>query len=179
MLLKEKKLTIEKDIKVLKNEIKILNKEKEEILLKKDNLINDYKISKVNINELENIIKSNTLKEETLKNKINILENNLLNNYSIPKSVKNILNSSSLNGIHNIIGNLIDTEVIYKDALSNALGYSTNYVVVEDTLSAKNAVNYLKEKKLGKCTFYPLDLIKPKYVDNETLNKFKVSNEFK
>ncbi len=178
VLLKEKKLTIEKDIKVLKNEINILKKDQEETLIKKDNLINDYKKSKINIDELDKIIKTNTLKEETLKNKINILENNLLNNYSIPNSVKNILNSSSLNGIHNIIGNLIDTEVIYKDALSNALGYSTNYVVVEDTLSAKNAVNYLKEKKLGKCTFYPLDVIKPKYVDNETLNKSKTVKGF-
>lgn len=170
VLMKEKELKIEKDIEVLNNEITVLNNDKEKINSKINELNELIQKTTNDKNNILDNIKKKSLLEIKLKNKISILENNLNTETSIPNSVKNILNSRSLKGIHNIVGKIIDTEVKYKDALSVALGYSTNVVVVDDEISAKNAINYLKENKLGRCTFYPLNVIKPKYVDNNTLN---------
>lgn len=178
VLMQEKKLKIKKDIEVLNNEISELNEDKEKLYSKiKENsdLINKSNKDKNEI--LENINKK-SLTEIKLKNKINILENNLNTDANTPNSVKNILNSRSLKGIHNIVGKIIDTEVNYKDALNVALGYSVNVIVVDDEETAKNAINYLKENRLGRCTFYPLNIIKSKYVDDNTLNICKTHKGF-
>lgn len=178
VLMKEKKLKIKKDIEVLNNEISVLNEDKEKIGSKiKENSDLISKSNKDKKEILENINKK-SLTEIKLKNKINILENNLNTEANTPNSVKNILNSRSLKGIHNIVGKIIDTEVNYKDALNVALGYSVNVIVVDDEEAAKNAINYLKENRLGRCTFYPLNIIKPKYVDDNTLNICKTHKGF-
>ena len=171
VLLKEKELNIKKDIEVIKNEIISLEKEITSISDKQENLKDKYKKTYLEKNNILDKINKKNLTEIKLKNKINMLENNLNNEYSIPSSVKNILNSKSLKGIHNIVGKILDSEVIYKDALNVALGYTSNVIIVDDELSAKNAIKYLKDNKLGRCTFYPLNIIKPKSVDDTTLYK--------
>ena len=178
VLMKEKELKIKKDIEVLNNEISVLNQDKEKLGSKVRDNNELIKKSTNDKNDILENIKKKSLTEIKLKNKINILENNLNTEASTPNSVKNILNSRSLKGIHNIVGKIIDTEVNYKDALNVALGYSVNVIVVDDETSAKNAINYLKENKLGRCTFYPLNVIKPKYVDDNTLNICKTYKGF-
>lgn len=178
VLMKEKELKINKDIEVLNNEISMHNIDKEKISSKITKISELIKNSTNEKNEILENLKRKNLTEIKLKNKINILENNLNTEASTPNSVKNILNSRSLKGIHNIVGKIIDTEVEYKDALNVALGYSVNVIVVDDETSAKNAINYLKENKLGRCTFYPLNIIKPKYVDENTLNICKTHKGF-
>ena len=178
VLLKEKELNIKKDIEVVQSELKELCKDKEII----ENKINENKVlfDKA-INEKNNILdnlKKKDLLSVTLKNKISVLENNLSIDASTPNSVKNILNSKSLKGIYNTVGKIIDTEVIYKDALSVSLGYNANVIIVENELCAKEAINYLKQNKLGRCTFYPINIIKPKYVNDDILNICKNTNGF-
>ena len=169
VLLKEKELTIKKDIEVVKNELSVLNKDKEKLENKiKENRDKYNNIIKEKNNLLDSINKKDLL-SVTLKNKISVLENNLSVDASTPNSVKNILNSRTLKGIHSTVGKIIDTEIVYKDALSVALGYNANVIIVDNELSAKDAINYLKTNKLGRCTFYPLNIIKPKYVNDEVL----------
>ena len=102
----------------------------------------------------------------------------LENNNNLPSSVKSILNNPKLRGIENAIGNLIEVDEEYTQAITTSLGFSTNYVVVEDELRAKEAINYLTANKLGRVTFFPLNIIKGKYVDIETLNSLKKENGF-
>ena len=73
---------------------------------------------------------------------------------------------------------MISTDIKYKDALNIALGYSTNVVIVDNEESAKNAINYLKQNKLGRATFYPLNIIKPKYINEDILNKISNTKGF-
>ena len=80
------------------------------------------------------------------------------------------MNNPRLNGIHDVIGNLIEIDYKFSKALEVALGGSKQFLVVDDENYAKEAINYLKENKLGRCTFFPLNVIKPKSVDTETLN---------
>src|SRR5699024_2278637 len=103
----------------------------------------------------------NKLMEESKKiylweNKITILENNINNYENTPLAVRNILNNPRLKGIHNTIGKLINVDDKYLIALDVALGGASNYLVVDNEDYAISAIDYLKERKLGRATFYPL-----------------------
>ena len=55
--------------------------------------------------------------------------------------------------------------------LEVALGASSNNIIVNDESCAKEAIEYLKRKNLGRATFFPLNVIKPKSIDPETLRE--------
>ena len=76
-----------------------------------------------------------------------------------------LLDNPKLRGIHDIIGNLFDVSEEYSLAISTALGISSTNIVVDNENCAKEAINYLKENKLGRATFFPLNIIKPKNID--------------
>ena len=105
-----------------------------------------------------------------LDNKISVLENFIENGGNLPNSIKSIMNNPRLNGIHDVIGNLVTIDYKFSKALDIALGASKQFLVVDNEMCAKDAINYLKENKLGRCTFFPINVIKPKTVDSETLN---------
>lgn len=171
--LKENELNLQKDIVVLSKEIddvKLLltkkekNKEEQEKELNK-NLRNKDEITK----EYNNLVKENY----ELKNKISILESNIENDTKVPPAVKAVLNNPRLSGIHGIIGKLLETKEEFVKAIEVTLGASSNVIVVDDEKTSKEAINYLKENKIGRATFFPLNIIKGRYIDKETLAKLE------
>ena len=97
------------------------------------------------------------------------------NNQGLPYAVKCVLENPKLTGVHNVIGNLIETDKEYALAISTALSQASNYIVVDDEFAAKDAINYLKINKFGRATFFPLNIIKKREIDNETYRM--LSNE--
>lgn len=124
-------------------------------------------------NKLSNILESNNREITNIKYKIQVLENNLANDTNLPHSVKSILNNNRFSGIHNVIGKLVDMDSKYNTAIGVSLGGAANYLVVDNSNVAKEMVNYLKENKLGRATFFPIDTIKPRYIDETFLSKVK------
>lgn len=122
--------------------------------------------------KLTNILRENN----NLEFKIENLKSSIESGGSLPLPVKSVLNNPKLRGIHNALGNLIETEEKYSLAITTALGYNTNNIIVDDEKAAKEAINYLKQ--IGRATFFPLNIIKPKYVDNETSYKIKNINGY-
>lgn len=53
--------------------------------------------------------------------------------------------------------------------LEVALGASSNNIITNDEACAKEAIEYLKSHNKGRATFFPLNVIKPKSIDPETL----------
>jgi len=113
-----------------------------------------------------------------LKHKIDSLSIEIENGGSIPNSVKSILNSNSLIGIHNTIGNIIEIDDKYIKALEIAISSSKNFIITDDEASSKRAINYLKDNHLGRATFFPLTVIKSRYVDNNILNILDNNHDF-
>ncbi len=161
-----------------------INKIKEEILVESDRLnklndrykelSNEYRNENVKKNLLLNELGSLNREEMRLKSEIEILENNALNDNKLPYSVKNILNNHRLNGIHNILGKVIETEERYSTAIDISLGYNSNVIITDNDINAREAIYYLKQNNLGRATFYPLNIIKPKRVDDATMKKLEV-----
>lgn len=108
-----------------------------------------------------------------ISHKISITSDYINNGAGSNNSVKSILNNPRLRGIHKTIGNLIDTDEKYVKALDIALSASKQFIVVENESSAKQAIAYLKENHLGRATFFPLTVIKPRGIDLESTNILK------
>ena len=174
--LKEKELStknvieeINGNIYHLKEEIKKIN----EKLLEEEN--KQSKIKQIK-NDLETKLTNTVRENNNLEFKIENLKNNIESGGALPLPVRSVLNNPKLRGIHNALGNLIEIDEKYSLAITTALGFNTNNIIVNDEKSAKEAINYLKT--IGRATFFPLNIIKPKYIDNETLNKIKGHNGY-
>ncbi|MBE6140574.1 MAG: hypothetical protein E7172_03450 [Firmicutes bacterium] len=176
----ENLLKLKEEVLALENIIEITEKEVKEI----DNNILDEKKSLEEINNKLIVFKvkrsniNNTIMEKNkqlfmIQNKINIFENNILNDSLAPTSVRNVLNNPRLRGIHNTIGKLIDVDNKYVLALDTVLGYNKNFLVVDSENDAMEAIEFLKSKNMGRATFFPLNIIKPRFIDQEILNNIK------
>jgi chromosome segregation protein len=64
-------------------------------------------------------------------------------------------------GIFGPVANLINVPPEFEKALEVALGAKIQFIVTSDDLSARRAIEFLKEKKAGRATFLPLNLLKP------------------
>ncbi len=168
VIILKNKSVLENDISKLEDEKNILSKELRDV---NDNLLN-LKIKKSSIRgKLDNQNKTVLY----LQNKIEIVENNILNKEYLPKGVKSVLNKT---GVIDTVGNLISTPSEYQKAISISLGGSTNYVVCENFESARGSIKYLKDNKLGRVTFYPLDSIKSRYTSKDILERIKIDKDF-
>jgi len=171
--LKEEELNLKKSIDVLVSDVETQDKLIADKTKELNAITSDLSIVKVKRNNIIN--KINTIVKEwyEVQNQKEILENNLLNDSKLPISVKNVLNNTRLSGVHNVIGKLIEVEKEYATAIDIVLGYSANFVVVDDENSAKKCIEYLKSNNLGRATFFPLNIIKPKFVDRDLVERLK------
>ncbi len=147
-----------------------------------DNNKSEIDRKKEAINDLQNRLKSCQLSLKSYdviysKQERDILtkehENSLLKleierGNNLPKAIDKILKTNSLNGIYDIIGNVLKTKDTYLRCLDVAIASSKNFVIVKAYECAKEAVRFLKNENLGRATFFPIDTIKYRYIDKET-----------
>ena len=174
----EEKSKVEKNLDIFNSELKLLENELhnhedntnkiegklQTLKTKKQLLVNDY--SKHDQDIL------------SVKNKISSLKQEIELGGDIPNSVRQIIRSNSLTGIYDTIGNILSIDEEYTKALNIAINSCKNFIITKDEDSAKKAINYLKDNRLGRATFFPLTVIKERYVDNETINILKNSNDY-
>lgn len=144
-----------------------------ELTKKLDNYNLDYK--SLNTKLSVSLNNESNLKKQLLElnNKKDIINYNIENMTKVPYAVKVVLNTPSLKGIKSTIGNIISVSIEYSTMLDVSLGASSNFVITETDRDARNAIEYLKSKNAGRVTFFPMNLIKPKSIDCETLNLVK------
>ena len=171
--LKEQQLQVQKNIDVAKKEVADIEESIADERQKGEDVKDKLLVIKVKRSTANNNLLENNKALFLLQNKIEILENNILNAENTPVAVRNILNNPRLHGIHNTIGKLIEVPDKYVVATDVALGYASNYLVVDDDNAALNAINFLKDHKLGRATFYPLSIIKSRKVNPEIIANIK------
>lgn len=167
ILLKEKELKLTTELNDIKNQNSLIENELVELSKKIDNLYDQLNNIKENKQKLDISLQNNLRNQNNLNLQIESLKYSIDNNSSLPISVKKVLDNPKLNGIHDIIGNLFDVSEEYSLAISTVLGVASTNIVVDNEVCAKEAINYLKENKLGRATFFPLNIIKPKNIDIE------------
>ena len=176
--LNEKKLSLNNEINIIRNDLLNINNNIE--IIKNDiNQINnellDIKVKKDNLNKEYNL-KYREYQENS--NRINIINNNLENNLLINNNVKRVLNNPRLSGIYDAFGNVLNIREEYSKALEVSITGSKNFIIASDEVACKEAINFLKDNNLGRCTFFPLNIIKPKGIDIETYELIKDDNDY-
>jgi len=185
-------IKIHENISLLKENVLKLNNEID--LLKKDliDLDSELIVSKNNINSLNSVLNDYKNKKDNLykeynnknrdylenKNRINIIRDNLENNSTINNNVKRILNNPRLSGVYDAFGNILETDGNYSKALEVCIGASRNFIIVDNQNNAKEAIKFLIDNNLGRATFFPLNVIKPKGIDYETIEILENSSDY-
>ena len=167
-MLKNNKLSLNSDINLIIKDISDMSKNIETTKRNMETLLNslsDAKTRKDNLNKEYNIKNKEYLENV---NRINIIKDNLENNLLINSNVKKIINNPRLSGIYDAFGNILNTEGMYSKALEVITSASKNFIIVENEDSAKEAIEFLKNNKLGRATFFPINVIKPKGIDYDT-----------
>ena len=152
-----------KELNAKSREVDEIEQDLEKLRNRKQILENDYAMMNRDIININNKIEALKIEKDRI---------------TLPSSVKSIISNDSLTGIHNTIGNLIDIDDEYLTALDIAVAANKHFIIVDDQDSATKAIKYLKEKNLGRATFFPISVIKERYVDKETLNKIQDNSDF-
>ena len=174
----EKKGQLEKNISLLTEEIISITQNKKAKEEKYTELEKQISTAKNKRNYLMSTYSKMDQDLISLAHKISSLKMEIEQSSDLPTSVRSILKETSLQGIHNTIGNIITTEDTYLKALNVAISSNKNFVITSDEDSAKKAINYLKDNHLGRATFFQLSVIKARYIDSETLNLIKNNSDF-
>ncbi|MBN2853064.1 MAG: chromosome segregation protein SMC [Clostridia bacterium] len=139
------------------------------------------------IQEKQKELRDNLEKSRT---KLGILESNLKIVSDMEKrmegyrhSVKVVMEEatredSSLSGIYNIFGKLIQVDEKYEVALEAALGGNLQNIVVTNEESAKEAIEFLKSSNNGRATFMPLNSMRRNDISKDLYQKLSHYNGF-
>ncbi len=150
--------TLEKEIKGIDREIGGKEKEMDSLLkeaMRKDEVEITKKLSKLesSIEGKENLILSNEREIRRLNEMITSLSTL---GREISPDLKPVLEMS---GVHGLLKDLVVIPDQYRVAAEVAGGTHMNDIVVDDLKTAIHCVKYLKEKKIGRARFLPLDRI--------------------
>ncbi len=94
--------------------------------------------------------------------RISLLEDMEKEHEGYNRAVKFVLKEyekGSLKGVRGAVGELITTEDTYAIAVETALGASAQHIVVETQQDGARAIELLKRRDMGRCTFLPMNVI--------------------
>lgn len=174
----EKKANLESKIQGVKKELEIIIKEG----TLEEQTATTIKDELTKVKQKKNMLTSDYSSHErtiiSLEHKINSLKREIEEGGDLPNSVRKVLETPSLSGIHNTIGNLLSVEDKYTKALNIALSANKNFIITSDEQSAKKAINYLKDNHLGRATFFPITVITSRYIDKEALRTIEKEEDY-
>jgi chromosome segregation protein len=176
--LKEKILNINTNIEVLNKELEKENNDNKELEKRLRSVIENLEKTLNNKNNITSELNISVRNITELKHRKEVLINSIENNSSLPYGTKNVLNNIKLTGIHNVVGKLFETEEKYSTAIDIALALASSHIICDNENNAKEAIEYLKSNNLGRATFLPLNVIKPRSIDNDIYNEIKGENGF-
>jgi len=76
-----------------------------------------------------------------------------------------------LEGIRGAVAEILIIPPSYVTAIDTAIGGQAQHVVMENTRTAQRAISFLKQNRLGRATFLPMDVIKERHVQSFQLQK--------
>ena len=92
-----------------------------------------------------------------------------------PESVKSVI-KSNLKGVNGTVAQLIEVDEKYALAIDIALSQNVQNIIVDDENAAKEAIKYLKTNNLGRATFYPVSIIKGRFIERDKLDYLRRNN---
>ena len=128
---------------------------------------------KLNLTAQEIVDRSSALEQSNarlrnLENRKNVLDQLMRNPFNNQAGIRSIMdNRHALNGILGVVGQVLQVEAGYEEAISTALGGAMNNIVTSDEQAARDAIRFLKRNLSGRATFLPTNVCQPRYVSRE------------
>ncbi len=145
----EKRKSVEETKKRLQDELDALTKKLDELFSQEKNL--NKKIAEAEKELLQAKIKSTELSTRLQHSK----------EAEISRGVQFVLDQKEkLEGVSGTVGDLISYDAKYAIPVQVALGGRSNFVIVDTVRTAQKLIDSLKQRKLGRVSFIPLDKIK-------------------
>lgn len=151
-------------------EIKTLNKELtrcEEDILSYENSRKGYVLKKESrlsaVNKLTDELNGAVRERDDFVRRAEMLKELDKNMDGFSYAVKAVTAASEekrLSGVFGAAGKLIEVDSKYATAIEIALGSAAGNIIVRNDGDAKRAIRYLKDNKLGRATFLPIDSLK-------------------
>lgn len=163
---------------VLKQNLSKLLSLEEDLSLREtkiNELESEYARKKAELTSLQDKYYRKNSQKESTKVRIQYL-NDFSNAYY--GGVKNVLENPKLKGIEGTVDALIKAREEHVLAIEMALGGAMQHIVCETVEDAKEAIKYLKQGNLGRATFLPIEVMRPNFVDNRTLELVKKQKGF-
>lgn len=80
------------------------------------------------------------------------------------KEVLKAARKETLHGVHGAVAELIRVPEHLEQAMETALGASVQHIVMENESVSRQAISFLKQRQLGRATFLPMDVIRPRQI---------------
>ena len=141
----------EEEISKLNEKLQINSNQRQKLVDENSKLIQEINHNSLNLKDI-------TAKTEMLEN----FENDM---QGFSKNVKLLLKNKELEGIDNVVANIITVKKGYEKAIEQLLYGRLENVIIQKSINAKKAIDYLKKERLGRTTFLPLDVIKPSFLN--------------
>ena len=107
---------------------------------------------------------------QNIKIKYNSLYNLQHEHSNFYRGAQSVLkNKKRLNGVLGSVSDFINVPSQYTTAIETALGSQLQQIVVKDNTSARQAVKFLNDNRLGRATFLPINEISQRSVNNNVL----------
>ena len=104
----------------------------------------------------------------SLENRKNVIDQLMRNPFNNQQGIRSIMeNQNALSGILGVIGQVLQVENGYEEAVSTALGAAMNHIVTVDEQAARDAIRFLNRNQSGRATFLPLTVCTPRYVSQD------------
>ncbi len=153
--LEEKNKTFDEDKDKLSSQVEILTKELDELKVMQKIVFDD-------IDKTKTQLQDDLYSIQLANKKIAQLEANrqAFKTFGLGAGVETVM-QSGLDGVHAPLSQLADVESEYTDAINEALGARSRFVIVEDENVASRAIEILKSQGKDRATFLPLNKLKP------------------
>ena len=177
---KEKILKLKEEGGELKKELTLLNTDLDRIeaeISASENAVKGYKIKRETraetVEKINNEINELLTKANDASRRAEMLIELDKNLEGFSFAVKEVLlakDNKRLSGIEGVVSKLINVESKYATAIEVALGAAASNIIVGKDADAKRAISYLKEKRLGRATFLPIESLHPTLLSEDNLD---------
>lgn len=130
----------------------------------------NYRILRDNLNVLNQKLNHVTVELQRSRAQKSSLQDQFENNLNYQAGVREILKSKdSIHGFQGVLGDMIEIVDGYQTAIQTSLGPASQYIVMKDQVSSRQAISFLKKNRAGRATFLPMDTMKPRFIHEDSL----------
>lgn len=157
-------------IETSKHQLKTYEEQLSELIAKRDEFEKLNETLREEKRRIELDKNEKNKKKIEIETNIRILKQQKETHSNLFKGTKTILDNQRLfKGYKGLVADLIEVNSEFHTAIDTVLNNATQYVVVRDSETAVEAVNFLKKNRGGRATFIPMSSIQAKSVRDDHL----------